>query len=229
MCLAGQSGPALEWLQRMSEEEWLSGSYPHAMLEFLAGRASPRKLRLLACCCCREPSVARLLNRTDAIVSAAERFAEGTGTREELLVAARGTPKPRVSGGSWSSWNSVRLPLLGQAQAAVFCLTADDAWQAASGVLRTATNLLGTTPCDRMRDIFGNPFREITVAPGWRTTEVVRMADEIDTTGGFDHVPELGETLQRAGCDDERLLSHCLNNAVHVRGCWAVDLLTGKC
>jgi hypothetical protein len=37
----------------MTEAEWLACGRPHAMLTFLRDRASGRKLRLLACACCR--------------------------------------------------------------------------------------------------------------------------------------------------------------------------------
>src|SRR3954454_10408918 len=37
----------------MDETEWLASTYPAAMLDFLGGKASKRKLRLFACACCR--------------------------------------------------------------------------------------------------------------------------------------------------------------------------------
>jgi len=37
----------------MTESEWLAATDPKPMLEFLAAKASERKLRLFACACCR--------------------------------------------------------------------------------------------------------------------------------------------------------------------------------
>jgi hypothetical protein len=36
------------------------------------------------------------------------------------------------------------------------------------------------------------------------------------------------DALEEAGCTDADILNHCRRPGVHVRGCWAVDLLLGK-
>jgi hypothetical protein len=44
----------------------------------------------------------------------------------------------------------------------------------------------------------------------------------------FSAMPILADALQDAGCD-EHTLNHCRDAvAVHVRGCWVVDLVLGK-
>jgi hypothetical protein len=77
----------------MTETDWLACTDPHAMLEFLRGRASERKLRLFAVACCRR--IFHLLD--DKAISRktlefAERFADGLATRNELHGHAWGKP-----------------------------------------------------------------------------------------------------------------------------------------
>ncbi len=79
-----------------------------------------------------------------------------------------------------------------------------------------------------LRDIFGNPFRPVAFDPAWLTSTVSALATGIYTERAFDRLPILADALQDAGCDNEDILSHCRGPGPHVRGCWAVDLLTGR-
>jgi hypothetical protein len=38
----------------------------------------------------------------------------------------------------------------------------------------------------------------------------------------------LADALQEVGCEQEDILNHCRSDGPHVRGCWVVDLLTGR-
>ena len=79
-----------------------------------------------------------------------------------------------------------------------------------------------------LRDIFGNPFRPARVDPSWMTPTVIAPAQTIYDDRAFDRMPELADALHDAGCDNEKILSHCRGPGPHVRGCWVVDLLLGK-
>jgi hypothetical protein len=81
------------------------------------------------------------------------------------------------------------------------------------------------------RDVFGNPFRPVTIQPawlGWNEGTVVKMAQAIYDERAFDRMPILADALEEAGCTNQDILSHCRSGGEHVRGCWVVDLLLGK-
>jgi hypothetical protein len=81
---------------------------------------------------------------------------------------------------------------------------------------------------DLLRDIFGNPFRPVSVEPHWLTPTVRNLAAAIYAGRAFDRLPVLADALEDAGCDNADVLTHCRGPGPHVRGCWVVDLLLGK-
>jgi hypothetical protein len=92
--------------------------------------------------------------------------------------------------------------------------------------------------CDLLRDLFGNPFRPVTLDPSlltWDSGLVVALAraafDERQLSSGHldpDRLAVLVDTLEEAGCDDADILGHLRGPGPHVRGCWPLDLLLGK-
>jgi hypothetical protein len=79
-----------------------------------------------------------------------------------------------------------------------------------------------------LRDIFGNPFRPITLDPTWLPPTVKALAQKIYDDRTFDQMPLLANELEKAGCKDNEILAHCRETGSHVRGCWVVDLVLGK-
>ncbi|MCE9530621.1 MAG: hypothetical protein K8T89_05755 [Planctomycetes bacterium] len=79
-----------------------------------------------------------------------------------------------------------------------------------------------------MREIFGNPFRPVTIDPRWQTSNVIDLATAIYTDRAFDRMPILADALMDAGCDNDEIIHHCRGDGPHVRGCWVVDLILGK-
>jgi hypothetical protein len=79
-----------------------------------------------------------------------------------------------------------------------------------------------------VRDIFGNPFRPVAVEQSWLTSTVAALAEGMYQDRAFDRLLILADALQDAGCDNEDVLNHCRQTCEHVRGCWVVDLLTGR-
>lgn len=89
-----------------------------------------------------------------------------------------------------------------------------------------------------VREIFGNPFRPVTIAPPiltWHDGTIHRIAQAIYDerqmpAGTFDpgRMNILADALLDAGCDNEDIIQHCRRDQPHVRGCWLLDLLLGK-
>src|SRR5262249_39327367 len=68
----------------MTEQEWLTGTDPQPMLEFLRGKASDRKLRLFAVACCwRIWDLLTDKGSRDA-VQATERVLDGKCSQDDL-------------------------------------------------------------------------------------------------------------------------------------------------
>jgi hypothetical protein len=76
------------------------------------------------------------------------------------------------------------------------------------------------------------PFHPVAICPevlAWNDGTVRRLAGGIYEERAFDRMPILADALLDAGCADEELVQHCREQGrVHVRGCWVIDLLTGR-
>jgi hypothetical protein len=90
---------------------------------------------------------------------------------------------------------------------------------------------------DLLRDIFGPlAFRPVTLTPSCSTPQVVALAqaayEHRDLPSGhleLARLAVLADALTDAGCEDATLLEHLRGGQLHVRGCWALDQLLGKC
>ncbi|OWK42130.1 hypothetical protein FRUB_04208 [Fimbriiglobus ruber] len=79
-----------------------------------------------------------------------------------------------------------------------------------------------------IRDIFGNPFRPVIFDPTWLTSTAIALATQMYESQDFSLMPILADALQDANCCDDQVLGHCREPGFHVRGCWVIDLLTGR-
>jgi hypothetical protein len=204
----------------MTEEEWLEFNEPHKMLEFLhSGVSSERKFRLFAVACSR-----RIWSWIDALgreaVEVAERFADGFASSDELRAA--------------------RLACQGAGDQAAWYAAATNANIAARNAARSAqagvarNPLLGSestellAQAELVREIFGDPFRPISLDPSWRTPSMVSLAQAIYNERAFDRMQVLADALEKAGCDNAEILAHLRGPGSHVPGCWSLDLVLGK-
>jgi len=217
----------------MTEEEWRTCEDPRLMLRFLAGNATDRKVRLFACAGCRR--VWKSLDRKpiQQAVEAAEQFADGAITTDELK----------------QTLNQAARSVLKEGKRNFRKLTTDPDY-AVKAYKRTfgmsvalpeglPTFLIDAPPPDEetfrtlldpalLRDVFGNPFRPVSIEPRWLTSDVVALARGIYDDRAFDRLPILADALTDAGCEDADLLAHCRSDGSHARGCWVVDLILGK-
>jgi hypothetical protein len=83
-----------------------------------------------------------------------------------------------------------------------------------------------------LRCLFGNPFRPSPPLPAaalrWNDRLVAQLAQAIYDEGRWQDLPLLADALLDAGCDNEEVLAHLRGPGTHVRGCWVLDLLTGR-
>jgi hypothetical protein len=216
--------------QAMTEADWVGCEFPLQLFGCLGARVSARKYRLLMCAWLSEKEFAD--ERSAAAVLIAGRFADGDASemeREQAHTAAcQAHERWREARDSWASF------LAGAAAHAVSAIDiAVLAQKWTTGIEHQQRLGLPFQPdvayCQRMRDIFGNPFRPVAFSPAWRTDTAVALARQMYESREFGAMPILADALQDAGCEDEHILNHCRDaNATHVRGCWVVDLVLGK-
>jgi hypothetical protein len=230
----------------VTEAEWLACMDPMPMLEYLGGKASERKLRLFAVACCRRIWHLLIDERSRKAVEVAERFAEGGATERELTQAeddaanlwnnfaqAEGYVTEAETEAAYATWGAAchEEAAIGAAKS-----TSDSAAQALSYEGQEATEQ--ESQCRLLREIFGNPFRPVALAPtvlAWNDSTVARLAE-----AAYDqrHLPAgtldngrlvvLADALEEACCTDADILDHLRGPGPHVRGCWPVDLCLGK-
>ena len=79
-----------------------------------------------------------------------------------------------------------------------------------------------------VRCVFRSTLAPAAFDAAWRTDTVAALAAQMRLVGDYSAVPILADALQDAGCDDERILSHCRCGGPHARGCWVVDLVLDR-
>jgi hypothetical protein len=221
----------------MTEAEWLACTDPQPMLEYLRGRVSERKMRLLAVACFRRLVTLLPDPRQRWGIEVLEQLAEGAVTRGVFRgVAAevrQAVPKHAWVAGT-DNLNFIALMLYRE-----FCSSsiAIHALHAAAGLADGVEEQY--EQAQLLRDIFGPLlFRPVSLDPAWlswhdATIPALAQAiyDDRDLPSGhLDHhrLAVLADALEDAGCDNPEILNHCRQPGDHVRGCWVVDLLLGR-
>ena len=244
----------MSWEENPTEDGWLRAQNPGLMLKAVRNSAGARRLRLATVACCRaawpyipayfevEPSD----EECHKVLDLSERFADGAAKHGELMTARRALAGPDVPRGGpqhpkvAAAWfASAKDPVTACTEAAARLLGIS--WGGAGELEMPSTRVafgFGGKPGDWsaaclgmvavVRDIFGNPFREVTFDKKWRTDTALSLARQMCESREFGAMPILADALQDAGCDNDDILAHCRGDGPHVRGCWVVDLVLGK-
>jgi hypothetical protein len=216
----------------MAEEFWLGATEPKTLLGFIKGISSDRKLRLFGCACVsatqHRPSSHYSTQHWDEVLAAAYRLADNSISQHELCDLSS-----RMNGLEWITANLGDNCLGHATQIELLAETLKLRDELFSGILGPQWEWRPSLQqqviyayC--LRDIFGNPFRGVTLDPSWRTSTVVALAQAIYQENAFDQMPILADALQDADCDNEDILNHCRQPGEHCRGCWVLDLILGK-
>jgi hypothetical protein len=210
----------------VTEAQWLSSADPDAMLDYLAGRITERKLRLFACACVRRHWSALADDRSRRAVEVAERFADGLADEVErydawdevaclvavdmLATAALYAVEAEVEflpwEKRWATYDAAR-------EAARYSRTGTSEGAAQSALLRCIVG-----PCP-----FATPPRTPDTLRAWGDRTVPGLARTIYDEHAFDLLPVLADALEEAGCSDEVILEHLRAPGPHARGCFALD------
>jgi hypothetical protein len=239
----------------MTEGEWVECDNPDRMRHYLwppdhGWRRVPfftffgfrplrgklqRKLRLFACACCRHVWRSISSESSRRLVEASELFADGLMKRESLRAVYKAAEVERLARGIvMDCFAAASMTATDDAVAASWTVpfNADELLRDLSGAKdETAIAAEEKWRANCLRDIFGNPFRPVSVNPGWlawKEGAVRKMAQMIYDDRSFSDLPILADALEEAGCADPAILAHCRAGGEHVRGCWVVDLLLGK-
>jgi hypothetical protein len=213
----------------MTEEAWLTCTEAEKMLEFVRDSSSERKLRLFAVAACR-----RLQWTWDRALETAERYADGLVSRNELMEV-----RTALLGNASTMYRQMSREDVEFVEALIRAVTETHAAEAALLVIEMATTARQRVNlCDSLREIFGNPFRPVTISPAyrsWNEATVVHLAqaaydNRFLAAGTLDNarLAVLADALEEAGCSDEQILEHLRSGGEHYRGCFVVDALLGK-
>jgi hypothetical protein len=241
----------------MTERQWLTCENPtfvwHCLGFHRTTRRYPithRQRRLLLCSCARTVwgVFARQCART--LVEQVEAFADGRGTWGAVSESLHQLVPARSGFDAGCVGHNGHSPV----EQLAAHTASDDCWLdhrvhealTLTGYILQATSMSGgslvvaadpeqldplSRLCGLLRDIFGNPFRPVSIDPAWLQWHggtVVRLAAAIYDERRFEDMPILADALEEAGCADGHLLDHCRLPGEHARGCWLLDHLLGK-
>jgi hypothetical protein len=227
----------------VTEAEWDACADPKPMLWHLDAKGSGRKLRLYAVACCRKIMHLFHDERSRRVIEVMEDFVDGKGDRKYIrsvanAAAAAFAELDRDGRATAAEREAVRVICkLAETTHPLFMkgydLSSDEERRLAHYAARGAGFFLDRkVQCHLLRCIFGNSFRPAPAVDlswlAWNGGTVGKLAAAIYDERRIADLPILADALEDAGCTDAVILAHCRGPGEHVRGCWVVDLLTGR-
>jgi hypothetical protein len=244
----------------MTESEWLKGTDLRAMIAHISSRTTLRKARLFTAACGRHvwdlmehPRGRHAVEFVEQLASGLAQESDRANVLNEMYAAVEGQAREDPE-----FWRRASYFALAAARWAV----ASQADHVMGGALHVATAVgrqaLADAPGgedlravrvaaeeEELRwqrhligDLFGNPFRDVSIDPGWlewnagtvrRLAEAAYQEREVPSgTLSPDRLAVLADALEEAGCGDAEVLGHLRRPGPHARGCWVVDLLSGR-
>ena len=229
----------------MTEAEFTRCTDPQAILAFLGGRATDRKLRLFGLASIRRVSHLLTDEASWQGVEVLERLADGEGCIEERRQATRNARnayyKAEHAGGEPRLFAGLGLYRCLVAGKAVVATSEAHLWalRAAHAASDGTDSSEEEQQCRLLRDLFGPlPFQSVSMpAPvlAWDAGCVVKLAaaayeERNLPEGTLDNgrLAVLADALEEAGLGDQEVLDHLREQGgVHVRGCWVLELILG--
>jgi hypothetical protein len=224
--------------RRITEMQWLAAGTLHDLDLLGSAPRQYRRWRLFAVACCRRAMGSAPDTRFEVLAEAAERFADGGISWEEMKAVRRALTAVRRELGEEFGPDEAKHSVVN----ALDCATAKTPYDAlgaaqkAQYAFAAASRPEFSAACAMeeqeqlalARDIFGNPFRPIAFDYSRRTADALGVARAAYEDRASDRLPLLADALMDAGCTEEQVIAHCRGPGPHVRGCWVLDLVLGK-
>jgi hypothetical protein len=217
----------------MTEADWLACGDPEPMLQFLCEcQASERKVRLLACACCRRVWDLLPDPHSRLAVEVAERYADSRATLHELgrVLGPATRVADRASWAAvWAANRKISGPIRNVFDAAQWLGRCGAGYAITDWQAELATRTRWQVGL--VHEVIGNPFRPRVLEPvclNWGNGLVRHLAEGIYEEKAFERMGVLGDALEDAGCRDDVILDHCRGGGEHVRGYWVLDLILGR-
>ena len=230
----------------MTEAIWLTSADPAPLLDHVAVHGSARKLRRCAVACARRSFALLSSHDSREAIEAAERHADGEGGAAALAAVEQAAARAAMEEGFFLMPAAAAAACAAVASPAEALRTVFQAYRQKAirdavyhcalpreevEAVATATAEEHDLQCELLYEVFGNPYRPVTLEPHvsrWNNSCVVKLARVIYDERRWHELPILGDALADAGCVNETLLAHFYQVGEHVRGCWALDVVLGR-